>query len=109
MINIKDFGKLDMRAGTIVSAELLTGAKNRAYKLIIDFGPLGKKSSSAQITEIYKPEDLVGRQIVGALNLGTKMIGNFASQVLVLGVPDKTGAIVLLELDGEITNGAKVS
>ncbi len=98
-----------MRAGTIISVKLFLEAKKPAYKLTIDFGPLGKKNSSAQVTEHYKPEDLLGRQVVAAMNLGPKRIGQFTSEVLVLGVPDTAGAIILLELDGDIPNGSKVS
>lgn len=109
MINIKDFRRLDMRAGTIISVKPFPEAQKPAYKLTIDFGPQGKKNSSAQITEHYKPEDLIGHKVVAAMNLGPKRIGEFTSEVLVLGVPDADGAIVLLEPDGNIPNGAKVS
>lgn len=109
MIDIKDFGKLEIRVGTIVSVEPFPEAQKPAYRLTIDFGSRGKKNSSAQVTEHYKPEDLAGRRIVAVLNLGPKKIGPFTSEVLVLGVPDSEGAVLLLEPDGDIPNGSKVS
>jgi tRNA-binding protein len=74
----------------------------------IDFGPLGVKQSSAQITDLYRPEDLEGRLVVAAVNLGTRVIGGFPSEVLVLGVPDEAGRVVLLAPEREVPLGGKV-
>ena len=109
MINIKDFGKLDLRIGTILKAELLEKAKKSAYLLEIDFGDLGIKKSSAQITDLYKPNDLVGKQIVAVVNLSPKKIAGIASEVLVLGANNKNQAVVVLEPQKNIPNGAKIS
>lgn len=109
MINIKDFGKLDMRIGTVLKAELLEKAKKPAYLLDIDFGDLGIKKSSAQITDLYQPNDLVGKQIVAVINLSPKKIAGITSEVLVLGANSKDNAVVLLEPQNNIPNGAKIS
>lgn len=109
MINIKDFGKLDLRIGTILKAEFSNKAKKPAYLLEIDFGKLGIKKSSAQITDLYRPNDLVGRQIVAVVNLSPKKIVGRTSEVLVLGANNKDQAVVLLEPQKNIPNGAKIS
>lgn len=109
MINIKDFGKLDMRIGTVLKAELLKKAQKPAYLLEIDFGDLGIKKSSAQITDLYQPNDLVGKQIVAVMNLSPKKIAGITSEVLVLGANSKDNAVVLLEPQNNIPNGAKIS
>lgn len=109
MINIKDFGKLDLRIGTVLKAELLEKAKKPAYLLEIDFGDLGVKQSSAQITDLYQPNDLVGKQIVAVVNLTPKKIAGIASEVLVLGANNKDQAVVVLEPQKNILNGAKIS
>ncbi len=109
MITIKDFGKLDLRIGTVLKAELLDKAKNPAYLLEIDFGDLGIKKSSAQITDLYQPNDLVGKQIVAVVNLSPKKIAGIASEVLVLGASTNEKTVVLLEPHKNLPNGAKVS
>ena len=109
MINIKDFGKLDLRIGTILKAELLDKAKNPAYLLEIDLGELGIKKSSAQITDLYQPTDLIGKQIVAIVNLPPKKIAEVTSEVLVLGANNIDQAVVLLEPQKNIPNGAKIS
>jgi tRNA-binding protein len=76
--------------------------------LWIDFGPLGTKASSAQLTELYRPEDLVGRMVVAAMNLGSRRIAGFTSEVLVLGVPDESGRVVLLATERDVPAGGKV-
>lgn len=108
MINIKDFGKLDLRIGTILKVESFKNAKKPAYLLEIDFGKLGIKKSSAQITDLYQPNDLVGRQIVAVVNLSPKNIAGITSEVLVLGANSKDRAVVLLEPQQNISNGCKV-
>ena len=108
MINIKDFGKLDLRIGTILKAELYDKAKKPAYLLEIDLGELGIKKSSAKITDLYQPTDLIGKQIV-VVNLSPKKIAGVNSEVLVLGANSKDQAVVLLEPQKNIPNGAKIS
>lgn len=102
------FQSVDIRIGQIVRAEVNEKARRPAYKLWIDFGELGMKTSSAQITDLYTIEDLVGRRIVSAVNLGVRSIAGFASEVLVLGVADSEGRIVLLDVDAQGPLGAKV-
>ena len=109
MINIKDFSKLDIRVGTIVKAEILKNAKKPAYHLQIDFGKIGLKQSSAQITENYRIEELIGRQIVAVVNFPPKRIAGIKSEVLVLGANDDKNNVVLLDLQKNLPNGAKIS
>jgi tRNA-binding protein len=91
-----------------VSAEPLAGARKPAYKLSLDLGSLGLKRSSAQLTDLYRPEDLVGRLVVCAVNLGTRRIAGFESEVLVLGAPDDAGRVVLLAVERDVPLGGKV-
>ena len=109
MINIKDFSKLDIRVGTIIKAEPLKNAKKPAYHLEIDFGKLGIKSSSAQITDLYTATEIIGRQIVAVVNFPPKRIAGIISEVLVMGAnSDEDEAVVLLEPEKNIPNGSKV-
>jgi tRNA-binding protein len=103
------FQVLDLRVGIVTRAEPNVGAKNPALKLWIDFGPLGQKTSSAQITEHYPPESMVGRMVIAAVNLGTRRVNGFASEVLVLGVPDAAGRIVLLAPERPVPPGGRVA
>jgi tRNA-binding protein len=109
MITYDDFDKVDMRSGRIVAAEAFPEARKPAYKLIIDFGPdIGRKSSSAQVTTHYRPEDLIGRLVVAVVNFPPKRIGPFVSEVLTLGVPDANGQVVLLVPGQDVPLGARV-
>ena len=83
-------------------------ARKPAYRLRIDFGPLGVKASSAQLTDLYTPEDLIGRQVIAAVNLGTRSIAGFQSEVLVLGLPDERGHVVLLASERDVPLGGRV-
>lgn len=102
------FEVLDLRVGRILRAEPNERARKPSYKLWIDFGPLGEKTSSAQLTALYRPEDLPGRLVVAAVNLGTRNIAGFRSEVLVLGVPSEAGEVVLLEVGREVPLGGRV-
>jgi len=105
-----DFGALDMRVGTVIAAERFPEARKPSLKLTIDFGAeLGIKRSSAQITVHYAPEQLVGRQVVAAVNLGTRRIAGFASEVLVLGATPTAGEVILLMPDRQVPDGARIS
>ena len=104
-----DFASIDMRVGTVVRAEAFPEARKPAIKLHIDFGPeLGVKRSSAQLTMYYKPEDLVGRQVIAAVNLGTRRIATFDSEVLVLGAMPQPTEVVLLQVDHAVPNGTRI-
>lgn len=109
MAKYEDFASLDIRVGTIVKAEYFLEAIKPAIKLDIDFGDLGVKSSSAQITERYKPEQLVGRQIVGIVNFPAKRIAGLKSEVLVLGGVPGAGDVVLLNTDYVVPNGTPIA
>ena len=109
LITWQDFEKIDIRTGTIVSAEVFEGARKPAYKLQIDFGPeLGLKRSSAQITRHYTPLELIGTQVVAVVNFPPKQIANFFSECLVLGIYDESGEVVLLQPRQPLSNGLKV-
>ena len=102
------FHAVEMRVGRIVRAEPHPKARKPSYRLWIDFGPLGERTSSAQLTDLYHPSALVGRRIVAAMNLGIRSIAGFDSEVLVLGAPDPDGRVVLLSVEREVPEGARV-
>lgn len=108
MISWQDFEKIDIRTGTILAVNLFPEAKKPAYQLSIDFGELGIKKSSAQITAHYKPEDLIGKQIIAVVNFPPKKIAHFFSECLVLGVYDQQNQVILLEPNLPVMNGAKI-
>ncbi|NQX66076.1 chaperone CsaA [Paenibacillus alba] len=109
MANYEDFTALDIRIGTIVKADPFLEARQPAMKLAIDFGSLGIKSSSAQITERYNPEQLLGRQVVAIVNFPPKRIAGFKSEVLVLGGVPGEGDVVLLQPDVRVANGTPIA
>lgn len=108
MATINDFLALDIRVGTIIEAQEFKKALKPAYKLKIDFGEMGIKKSSAQITELYKPSDLIGRQILAVVNFPERQIADFLSEVLVLGTLSKDG-VVLITPEKRVDNGDKLA
>ncbi len=108
-ITFDDFLKVDIRAGTILEAETFPEARKPAYKLRIDFGDeIGVKKTSAQITEHYDPETLVGRQVMAVVNFPPRQIGPFMSEVLTLGAHDDAQRVVLLSLEHPVPNGSRM-
>jgi tRNA-binding protein len=105
---IEAFAALDLRVGRILRAELNERARKPSYKVWIDFGPLGEKTSSAQLKALYQAEELVGRLVIAAVNLETRNIAGFMSEVLVLGVPSEKGEVVLLGVEREVPLGGRV-
>ncbi len=109
MITWQDFEKVEMRVGTIVEAADFPEARNPAYQLKIDFGSHGIKNSSAQITRLYKKEDLVGKQVIAVVNFPPKQVANFVSECLVLGVVGDDKEIVLLQPERRVENGLRIA
>ena len=106
---LDDFGRVDIRVGTVTDARPFPEARKPAVKLWIDFGPeIGVKRSSAQITRHYRPEELVGRQVCAVVNFAPPQIGPFRSEVLTLGLPDPAGEVVLIRPDLPVPNGGRL-
>ena len=109
IISYEQFEQVELRSGTIIRAEEFLRAKKASYKIWADFGPdFGVLQTSAQVTVYYKPEELIGRCIVGCLNLGEKNIAGFCSQFLLVGFSDAHGAICLLKIDPKVPDGQKL-
>lgn len=108
MITWEDFEKIDIRTGTILEVNDFPGARKPAYQLSIDFGELGIKRSSAQITKLYNKEELIGKQVIAVVNFPVKQIANFFSQCLVLGVYNENNDVVLLQPTLPVKNGSKM-
>lgn len=109
LISYDQFSAVELRVGTIVRAEAFPKARKPAFKLWVDFGAeFGERQTSAQITVHYTPEALIGKQVVGCLNLGEKNIGGFISNFLCVGFPDADGAVVLIRPDKKVPNGGKL-
>ena len=107
-ISWQDFEKIDIRVGTIIEATEFPKAKKPAYKLTIDFGELGIKQSSAQITKFYSVQDLAGQQVIAVVNFPPKKIADFFSECLVLGIYDENKDVVLIQPKHSVSNGSKI-
>jgi tRNA-binding protein len=107
-VSVDEFFRLDIRVGTVVRAEAFPEARKPAYKLWIDFGELGVRQSSAQITQLYQPEELVGRQLVAVVNFPLRKVAGFRSEVLVLGASTQNGSITLLAPDAYAPDGERI-
>ncbi len=105
----EEFFRTEVHVGRVVKAEEFPAARKPAYRLTIDFGPLGEKRSSAQITARYTPEELTGRLVVAVTNFPPRQIASFMSEVLVLGVPDDDGEVVLIRPDADVKPGTRVA
>jgi len=106
--SFEDFIKVDVRIGTITEVKEFPKAKKPAYKILIDFGTIGIKKSSAQITELYTKEKLLGKQVIAIINFNPRQIANFMSECLILGVYNKDGHVVLLQISQPIKNGEQI-
>lgn len=107
LINWNDFAKVEMRVGTIISAEIFKEAKKPAYKITVDFGEFGIRKSSAQITKLYQPEEIIGKQIVAVINFPTKQIATMQSECLILGAVNEA-EVTLLAPDKPVKNGLRI-
>lgn len=107
-ISWEDFEKIDMRVGTILEVQDFTKAKKPAYQLVIDFGNLGIKKSSAQIVNLYSKEELIGKQNIAVVNFPPKQIANFISECLVMGIYNESNDVVLLQPERKTENGCKI-
>lgn len=108
MISYDDFTKVDIRSGVITAVEDFPEARKPAYKLTIDFGELGMKRSSAQITKHYTKESLIGMRVMAVVNFPPKQVANFMSEVLTLGFPDANGEVVLVQAQQDVPLGGKL-
>lgn len=108
LINWQDFAKIEMRVGTVIKAVPFPEAKNPAYKITIDFGELGTRKTSAQITQLYTPEEIIGKQVIAVVNFPKKQIANMQSECLILGAIHKD-EVTLLSVDKKVENGLIIS
>ena len=108
MISWEDFEKVEIRVGTILSADDFPAARKPAYQLSIDFGKMGIKKSSAQITSLYSKEELINKQVIAVVNFPVKQVANFFSECLVLGVYNEHNEVVLLQPTKAVSNGCRV-
>jgi tRNA-binding protein len=106
--SVETFFQIDVRVGRITAATLNPKAHTPAYRLEIDFGPVGTRTSSAQLTALYAPDDLVGRQVIAVVNLPPRRVAGVESQVLVLGVPDEDGNVIVLSTERDAPLGSRM-
>lgn len=104
-----DFEKIDIRVGTVIHAEEAVGVLKPAFRMQIDFGALGVKNTSAQLTRLYRVDELIGTQVVAVVNFKPKQIGKFVSECLVLGAVNENGEVILLNPERKVVNGLKIS
>lgn len=107
-INWNDFSKIEMRVGTIISADIFKEVKNPAYKIVVDFGELGKRKTSAQITKLYSPDEILGKQVIAVINFPPKQIANMMSECLILGAVEKDNNVTLIQTERKVKNGTKI-
>ncbi len=107
LISWSDFEKVDMRVGTIIAAEIFKEARKPAYKLVVDFGELGTRKTSAQITKLYSPEEVIGKQVIAVVNFPTKQIATIQSECLIMGAVDGD-EVTLLSTDKPAKNGLRI-
>lgn len=108
MDSLTAFQALDIRVGTILNARPLADVRKPSFQLTVDFGSAGVRQSAAQITDLYSPTKLIGMRVLGVVNLPPKRIGPFVSEVLILGLPDESGKVVLLTPERPVPNGGRV-
>ncbi|MGH8880922.1 MAG: tRNA-binding protein [Stackebrandtia sp.] len=108
-ISVDDFSAVDIRVGTVTRAEPFPKARKPAYRLWVDFGDLGIRKTSAQLTALYDHADLVGRQVLAVVNFPSRQVADFMSEVLVLGLPGQDGEVVLVQPDREVEPGLRLS
>lgn len=104
----EEFSKVDMRIGTIISAEVFKEVRNPAYKMVVDFGEMGLRKTSAQITDLYDPMDLIGKQVIAVVNFPPKQIANIMSECLILGSIGSDKTVTLLQPEREVMNGLRI-
>jgi tRNA-binding protein len=104
-----DFQKVEMRIGTIIHAEIFAEARNRAYKIVVDFGEFGTRKTSAQITNLYQPDELIGKQVVAVVNFPPKQIANIMSECLILGGLADGKDVILIQPERTVKNGTKIA
>ncbi|USD24863.1 tRNA-binding protein [Flagellimonas marinaquae] len=107
-LNWSEFMKVEMRVGTIISAEKFKEVRNPAYKMIVDFGPFGTRKTSAQITKLYTPEELVGKQVIAVLNFPPKQIATIMSKCLVMGCVGDEKEVTLIQPERKVANGTRI-
>ncbi|UBM59878.1 tRNA-binding protein [Marinilongibacter aquaticus] len=103
-----EFMRVEMRVGTILSAEVFEEARNPAYKITIDFGPLGQRKTSAQVTKLYSPEEIIGKQVIAVVNFPPKQIANIMSECLLLGAMGDAKEVTLIEPERAVPNGTRI-
>ncbi len=108
MLKWKDFEKVEMRAGTVTDVQDFLEAKNPAYQIWIDFGDLGIKKSSAQLTKLYKKEEILGKQVIAVTNFPPKQVANFMSECLILGVVQEDKEVILIQPERKVKNGYRI-